>query len=95
MTDQPMKITYWETAGEINTDNLLKIVRECALQRDIPVIVASETGKSSLRALHIFGDTSIRMVVVTHYPATTWGSQRRYTHWALERGIHRSKENTP
>lgn len=31
MTDQTMKILYWESAGEINTDNLLKIVREYAL----------------------------------------------------------------
>lgn len=37
------------------------------------VVVASETGRSVIKALGVFKGTEIEMIVVTHYPAKTWG----------------------
>lgn len=37
------------------------------------VVIASETGRSSIKALNVFSGTNIKMIVVTHFPATTWG----------------------
>ncbi len=37
------------------------------------VVIASETGRSAIKALDIFKGSGIRIVVVTHYPAKTWG----------------------
>lgn len=37
------------------------------------VVIASETGRSAIKALNVFSGTNIKMIVVTHFPATTWG----------------------
>ncbi|MEM2262826.1 MAG: pyruvate kinase alpha/beta domain-containing protein [Candidatus Bathyarchaeia archaeon] len=37
------------------------------------IVIASETGKSAVRALDIFRGTNVKIIVVTHYPAETWG----------------------
>ena len=67
-------VYYFKNCGEVNTDQLLEIVRKRSLDLGIAkVIVASETGRSAVRALEKFQKTSIRLIVVTHYPATTWG----------------------
>jgi len=67
-------VYYFKNCGEVNTDQLLEIVRKRSLDlRIAKVIVASETGRSAVRALEKFQKTSIRLIVVTHYPATTWG----------------------
>ncbi len=36
-------------------------------------MIASETGRSAVKALEVFEGADIVMVVVTHYPAETWG----------------------
>jgi len=67
-------VYYFKNCGEVNTDQLLEIVRKRSLDLGIAkVIVASETGRSAVKALEKFQGTSIRLIVVTHYPATTWG----------------------
>lgn len=37
------------------------------------MIIASETGRSAIKALDIFKETKVKIMVVTHYPAETWG----------------------
>ncbi|MFQ6090923.1 MAG: hypothetical protein ACE5LD_05740, partial [Candidatus Bipolaricaulia bacterium] len=37
------------------------------------MVVASGTGRSALRALQVLKETEIKLIVVTHYPARTWG----------------------
>ncbi len=65
-------IIYLEYSGEVNTETVLEVARkrceELAIKR---VVIASETGKSAVKALKIFRGTEL--IVVTHYPATTWG----------------------
>lgn len=36
------------------------------------VVIASETGRSALKALEIFHGRNIKIIVVTHYPASIW-----------------------
>ena len=66
-------ILYFEHCGETNTLELLKWIAlkigELKLNK---VVIASETGRSALKALEILG-TDVEIIVVTHYPATTWG----------------------
>jgi len=68
------KVCYFNYCGEVNTEKLLQIVKQwctdCGFRN---VVVASETGRSAVKALETFQDTNIEIVVVTHYPATTWG----------------------
>lgn len=65
---------YFGYCGEVNTESVLHAVRERCRQLGIrTVVIASETGRSALRALDVLRDTGTELVVVTHYPATTWG----------------------
>lgn len=65
--------TYFKYCGEINTEPLLhKALTRCKELEISQVIIASETGKSALKALTIFPD-NIKLIVVTHPPAKTWG----------------------
>jgi hypothetical protein len=74
MEDMERSIVYFGFCGEVNTINLLEAVkRRCEGSAIKTVIVASETGRSALEALRILKETSISLVVVTHYPATTKG----------------------
>jgi hypothetical protein len=67
-------ITYFTCCGEINTQIVLQLARERALELDIKkIVVASETGRSALRAMEIIRGSDILLIVVTHYPATTIG----------------------
>jgi len=68
------KITYFKYCGEINTENVLYLARERCEKLGIKkLVIASETGRSALRALDIFKGMNIKLIVVTHYPAKTWG----------------------
>ena len=74
MEDAERPVTYFGYCGEVNTEKVLRAVRTRCDETDIDmVIVASETGRSALKALEILGDASVRLMVVTHPPATTWG----------------------
>ncbi|MCX8174127.1 MAG: hypothetical protein N3F63_05955 [Thermoplasmata archaeon] len=67
-------VTYFRYCGEINTENLLRLAKKRCEELGIgKVIIASETGRSALKALKIFKESGIKMIVVTHYPGTTIG----------------------
>jgi hypothetical protein len=67
-------VRYFNCCGEANTDDLLEMVKtRCTELGPEKVVIASETGRSALKALEIFRGADIEMVVVTHCPATTWG----------------------
>lgn len=66
--------TYFKYCGEVNTEEVLRAVRSRCEDSDLSkIVIASETGRSVMRALDVFKGTGIRMIVVTHYPASTWG----------------------
>jgi len=68
------KAYYFKYCGEANTEKLLEIVRgRCIEVGPKTVVIASETGRSAVKALEFFKGTDIKMIVVTHYPAKTWG----------------------
>ncbi len=68
------KAYYFKYCGEVNTQKLLEIVKlRCMELGPKTVIIASETGRSAIKALKLFKETGIKMIVVTHYPAKTWG----------------------
>lgn len=65
---------YFRYRGEVNTRKALELARERALQLKLPeIVVASETGRSALKALQVLQGTELKLIVVTHYPARTWG----------------------
>lgn len=65
---------YFRYRGEVNTRKVLELARDSAVELNIrKMIVASETGRSALKALRILEDKRISLIVVTHYPAHTWG----------------------
>ncbi len=65
---------YFRYCGEANTVPLLQAVKKRALELGIGrVVVASETGRSALLSLEALSGIGVRLVVVTHPPATTWG----------------------
>ncbi|NOX45331.1 MAG: hypothetical protein GXO72_06340 [Caldiserica bacterium] len=68
------KVVYFRYRGEINTRWVLELARDRALELGIGVmVVASETGRSALKALEVLRGTGIKLVVVTHYPGETRG----------------------
>jgi hypothetical protein len=74
MEDVTKEIVYFRYCGEVNTESVLQLARRRAEELGIrTVVVSSETGRSALEAVTAFRDSGIRLVVVTHYPATTWG----------------------
>ena len=74
MIDETKEITYFGFCGEANTIATLKAARRRCNELGIrDVIIASETGRSAIKALEVFNDASIRITVVTHYPSRTWG----------------------
>ncbi len=65
---------YFQYRGEVNTTKVLELARDRARERKLQkMVVASETGRSALKALDILKGTKIKLIVVTHYPAKTWG----------------------
>jgi len=57
---------YFEKAGQENTDMLLELVRERALERGVThVVVASNSGSTGVKAAEAFKDSNVEVVVVT------------------------------
>jgi len=78
MSDVERIVIYFGHCGEANTEKVLTAARRRCEETEIgTVVVASETGRSALRALEVFEGSPTRLVVVTHYPATTWGPKGR------------------
>lgn len=74
MEEMTREIVYFRYCGEVNTGSVLRLARRRAEALDIRIaVIASETGRSALAAVTAFRDSGVRLVVVTHYPATTWG----------------------
>lgn len=72
--DVERKVTYFRYCGEVNTEKVLHAIKlRCKETNLSKVVIASETGRSAIKALDVFRGTKIKMIVVTHYPATTWG----------------------
>lgn len=68
------RVRYFRYAGEVNTDCVLDVVRERILEGDIKkVVVASETGRSAIKAVDRLANLKVKIIVVTHYPAYTTG----------------------
>jgi hypothetical protein len=65
---------YFQYRGEVNTWKALELARQRALELRISrMVVASETGRSALKALDVLAGAKISLIVVTHYPARTSG----------------------
>jgi len=65
---------YFRYRGEVNTRKVLQLACERAVELKIStMVVASETGRSALKAVSILQGKRISLTVVTHYPAQTWG----------------------
>lgn len=65
---------YFQYCGEINTLKALELARDRAMKLGITkMVVASETGRSALKALQVLKGTPIKLIVVTHYPEKSWG----------------------
>jgi hypothetical protein len=72
------KIRYFKYAGEVNTDAVLDVVRERVLEGGVNrVIVASETGRSAIKAVEKLRDTEVKIIVVTHYSAYTYTNKSK------------------
>ena len=65
---------YFRSRGEINTWRVLELARDRALELGIgTMVLASEPGRSALKALEVLRGTDVKLVVVTHYPEETRG----------------------
>lgn len=74
MTDVEQNCIYFRYCGEINTQKVLEAARRRYEEdRVTAVVIASETGRSALTAVDVFTGVESNLVVVTHYPASTWG----------------------
>lgn len=72
--DIERKVTYFRYCGEANTEKILHLAKKRFQATGISkVIIASETGRSAVKALDVFKRINAKLIVVTHYPATTWG----------------------
>jgi hypothetical protein len=91
-------IRYFEFCGEVNTEDVLHVVKDCCDRSKIStVVIASETGRSAIKAVDILG--SKIDVVVTHYPAKTWGPRgdipiglmreeyKKFREWLKKHGV--------
>ncbi len=82
MVDVERKVTYFEYCGEVNTEKVLRLVKlHCERSNLGKVVIASETGRSAVRALGIFRGKNVKIIVVTHYPAETWGPKGNIPIW--------------
>ncbi len=71
---------YYRFKGEANTNHVIEVAIKRALEVGASaLIVASETGRSALRAAKLLKDldAKLRLVVVTHPPDETWGPKGR------------------
>ena len=72
--DVERKVTYFRYCGEVNTEKVLHAIKSRCKETNLSkVVIASETGRSAMKAIDIFRGTKMKIIVVTHYPATTWG----------------------
>ncbi len=68
------EVFYFRFRGEVNTGKVLELARDRALELGIGrMVVASETGRSALKASEVLRGTDVKLVVVTHYPERTHG----------------------
>lgn len=68
------EVAYFGYAGETNTSKVLELARKRILERGIgKAVIASETGRSILKAISIFQGTACRIVAVTHSPDFSCG----------------------
>ena len=59
------EITYFETNGENNTNDVLEIAKKRYLEGGIDVVViASSLGKTALLAAEKFADTKVKLIIV-------------------------------
>ena len=59
------KIVYFEEAGKVNTDQTLRLARERAEELGIKtVVLASSSGYTAQKALKVFENTDLKLVVV-------------------------------
>jgi len=78
MDDVERSTLCFQYCGEVNTERTLLAARNrCKTLGLSKIIIASETGRSALRALEVFKGLDIVLIVVTHYPASTWGPKGR------------------
>jgi hypothetical protein len=71
------KIVYFETSGEENTLEVLRLVEERAQARGISkIVLASTRGDTARAAVDAFDRTELRLVVVPHQFG--FGSQQRF-----------------
>ncbi len=61
------KVVYWEKPGKEHTEETLKIALKAAQERSIDtVLISSTTGYTALKAIEVFKDSGLKIVVVTH-----------------------------
>lgn len=61
------KVTYWEKSGKEHTEETLNIALEAAKERSIDtVLISSTTGYTAEKAVEIFKDSGLKLMVVTH-----------------------------
>jgi len=61
------KVVYWEKPGKEHTEASLKIALEAAKERDIDtVLISSTTGYVAEKAVEVFKDSGLKLVIVTH-----------------------------
>ena len=59
------KITYFKEPGKTNTEETLRLAKERALKRGIKkIVLATHTGFTAAKALDIFKDTEIKLIIV-------------------------------
>lgn len=74
MEEVTRNTVYFTCCGEANTGKTLQAACERCLDLGIrKIVIASETGRSALKAVDVFRETGVGVIVVTHYPAATWG----------------------
>lgn len=75
-------ITYFQNPGENNTANLIRAVKDRALELGInEVVVASTSGKTGVEMAEALEGTGIRTIVVTHQYGTHEAGK-----WDMESG---------
>lgn len=61
------KVVFFDRAGEHNTDEALKIAKDCAKEMNIKhMVVASTRGNTAVKVRDIFKGSGVSLVVVTH-----------------------------
>ncbi len=62
-----MERVVFSQGGPQNTERALEIAKRGALEKGIShVVVASTRGETGLKAVEVFGDTGVQVIVVTH-----------------------------